>query len=91
MSSLRRFVRVMPAAQRPSDSATRSTARVAVRVVPLYLAEIMADVEMRTADVLTPIFRTRKETENLFRRNFQLACCFFWLGLLFFRYREPLP
>jgi hypothetical protein len=27
--------------------------RVAVRVVPLYVAEIVADVEMRTKDVLT--------------------------------------
>jgi len=31
----------------------KSTARVAVRVVPLYVAEIVADVEMRTPDVLT--------------------------------------
>src|SRR2546425_348908 len=31
----------------------KSTARVAVRVVPLYEAEIVAEVEMRTKDVLT--------------------------------------
>jgi hypothetical protein len=30
-----------------------STERVAVRVVPLYVAEIVAEVEMRTKDVLT--------------------------------------
>jgi hypothetical protein len=31
----------------------KSTPRVAVRVVPLYEAEIVAEVEMRTKDVLT--------------------------------------
>src|SRR5437899_3080604 len=31
----------------------KSTARVAVRVVPLYEAEIVAEVEMRTIDVFT--------------------------------------
>ena len=30
-----------------------STVRVAVRVVPMYVAEILAEVEMRTMDVFT--------------------------------------
>jgi hypothetical protein len=41
---------------RPCAAAHRrykSTPRVAVRVVPLYEAEIVAEVEMRTKDVLT--------------------------------------
>ena len=40
----------------PSSTLTtcyKSTPRVAVRVVPLYEAEIVAEVEMRTKDVLT--------------------------------------
>ena len=37
----------------PSMYRYKSTSRVAVRVVPLYEAEIVAEVEMRTKDVLT--------------------------------------
>ena len=36
-----------------AHSSYRSTARLAVLVVPLYEAEITAEVEMRTMDVLT--------------------------------------
>ena len=33
-----------------------NTARFAVRVIPLYVAEIVAEVDMRTGDVLTVKF-----------------------------------
>jgi hypothetical protein len=36
----------------------KSTARVAVRVVPLYEAEMVEEVEMRTMEVLTVRMRS---------------------------------